>query len=215
LEVDKGTHKSVTNPFKLFLHEGKPKVETVKVLVDSLGNISHPVVADGNTVYFLSDEKGIRNIYKLIAGENSPNLVSTFRTDIVDFDYSLSSNSLVYRFIDNNQDIIAYQKNADLGIKSNIPFTNRNVRLFGAPIVHTTKPTSANTKPVEANKETTTQPSIKLLPGEIDTDNYQFDDNATVKSPASNAADKKNDRKTRTERILSSKQARKDNIKIK
>jgi hypothetical protein len=32
LEVDKGTHKSVTNPFKLFLHEGKPKVETVKVL---------------------------------------------------------------------------------------------------------------------------------------------------------------------------------------
>jgi hypothetical protein len=60
-----------------------------------------------------------------------------------------------------------------------------------------------------------TQPSIKLLPGEIDTDNYQFDDNATAKAPASNTADKKNDRKTRTERILSSKQARKDNIKIK
>ncbi|MDI9861536.1 hypothetical protein [Flectobacillus roseus] len=215
LEVDKGTHKSVTNPFKLFLHEGKPKAETVKVLVDSLGNISHPVVADGNTIYFLSDEKGIRNIYKLIAGENEPNLVSTFRTDIISFDYALSSNSLVYRFIDNNQDIIAYQKNADLGIKSNIPFTNRNVRLFGAPIVNAVKPNNNATKPTETPKENSSQPSIKLLPGEIDTDNYQFDDNATAKAPASNTADKKNDRKTRTERILSSKQARKDNIKIK
>jgi hypothetical protein len=61
LDIDKGTYKTLTNKFNLFLHEGKPKQETVRRLVDSMGSVSNPVVADGNTVYFLSDERGIKS----------------------------------------------------------------------------------------------------------------------------------------------------------
>ena len=55
LDIDKGSYKTLTNRFNLFLHEGKPKQEILKRLVDSIGSVSNPVVTDGNTVYFLSE----------------------------------------------------------------------------------------------------------------------------------------------------------------
>ncbi|MFC0184246.1 hypothetical protein ACFFJX_17620 [Pseudarcicella hirudinis] len=55
------------------------------------------------------------------------------------------------------------------------------------------------------------EPTIVLAPGEVDTDNYQFD-NLTVTKPA----DKKTDvKKSRNERNNIARQTRKDNIKIK
>ncbi|WP_044173421.1 hypothetical protein [Flectobacillus major] len=213
LETDKGSYKTLNNTFNLFLHEGKPKSETVKRLVDSLGSISRPIVADANTVYFISDEKGIKNIYKLNAGDNSANQVTNFRGDIADFDYSIATNSLVYRFFENNNDILVYQKNADLSIKGNVPYTNRNVKLFGVQQIQNKESHKEAKAPVkEAPKEVAAAPSIVLEPGEVDTENYQFEEGATAKS---STTDKKNEKRTRADKIILSKQSRKDNIKIK
>ena len=220
LDADKGTYKSVNNRFDLYLHEGKPQATKLKRLVDSLGTISRPIVTDGSTVYFLSDEKGIRNIYRLVAGDSTVTQVSNFKNDIDDFDYTATTNSLVYKSLENNQEIIVYLANADFSNKVNLPHTLRNVRLYGIQQssqanISTNSHNEEDTKTtkVEPNNTPNKNPKIVFEKGEIDTDNYAFDNPSVSKTPTTNSSE--NVKKNRVEKIISAKQSRKDNIKIK
>jgi hypothetical protein len=219
LDVDKGSYKTLSNKFNLFLHEGKPKQETVRRLVDGMGSITNPVVADGSTVYFLSDDKGIRNVYRLTAHDSLIVQVGNSRNDIQDFDFSPNTNGLIFKTLEGNSEIIGFKQKADFGVKSNLPYTGRNVKLFGI--------VQANNTPKDAPKTdnpaaTTTpeivvkKPTIILQPGEVDTDNYQFDSGTfTKKTPDAQANSPKNDKKNKVEKIISLKQSRKENIKIR
>jgi hypothetical protein len=219
LDVDKGSYKTLSNKFNLFLHEGKPKQETVRRLVDGMGSITNPVVADGSTVYFLSDDKGIRNIYKLTANDSLIVQVGNSRNDIQDFDFSPNTNGLIFKTIEGNSEIIAFKQKADFGVKSNLPYTGRNVKLYGIVQANNTpkdapktdNPASTTTPEIVVKKST-----IILEPGEIDTDNYQFDSGTFIrKTPDNQANTPKNDKKNKVEKIISLKQSRKENIKIR
>lgn len=219
LDVDKGSYKTLTNKFNLFLHEGKSKQETVRRLVDSMGSISNPVVADGNTVYFLSDERGIRNIYRLTASDSTLVHVSNSRNDILDFDYSPSSNGLVMKTIEGNSEIISFKQKADFTVKNNLPYTGRNIKLYG--IVQNTPTPNDNAKTDNSVAITTpetpiTKSKIILENGEVDTENYQFDSGTfTKKSTDFQPNTSKNEKKNKVEKIILSKQNRKENIKIR
>jgi hypothetical protein len=219
LDVDKGSYKTLTNKFNLFLHEGKPKQETLRRLVDSIGSISNPVVADGNTVYFLSDERGIRNIYKLTASDSTLVQMSNLRNDIHDFDFSSGTNALVMKTIEGNSEIISYQQKADFTAKNNLPYTGRNVKLYG--IVQNipspaNNPKTDNIVAVNTSETPITKSKIVLEKGEIDTENYQFDSGAFTKKNAEiQATTLKNEKKNKVEKIIISKQNRKENIKIR
>ena len=219
LEVDKGSYKTLTNKFNLFLHEGKPKQETVKRLVDSMGSISNPVVADGNTVYFLSDERGIKNIYKLTANDSTLIQVSNLRNDVQDFDFVPSTNGLVMKTVEGNSEIISYKQRADFTAKNNLPYTGRNVKLFGAVQNTTTpadKPKTDSQAAAVVSETPTTKSKIMLEKGEVDTENYQFDSGTfTKKNSETPANTAKNEKKNKVEKIISYKQNRKDNIKIR
>ncbi len=219
LDIDKGSYKTLTNKFNLFLHEGKPKQETAKRLVDNMGSISNPVIADGSTVYFLSDEKGIRNIYRLIANDSLIVQVGNSKSDIQDFDFSTNTNGLVFRMLEGSSEIVAFKQKADFSVKNNLLYTGRNVKLFG--IIQTTNTPKDSLK--KDNSITTPTPEIAikksniiLEPGEVDTDNYQFDSGTYIKKSAdSQANNPKNDKKNKVEKIISLKQSRKENIKIR
>ena len=219
LDVDKGSYKTLTNKFNLFLHDGKPKQETVRRLVDSMGSISNPVVADGNTIYFLSDERGIRNIYKLTASDSTLVQVSNLRNDIHDFDFTPSSNGLVVKTIEGNSELISFKQKADFTVKNNLPYTGRNVKLYG--IVQNSPASVDKTKTDNLVTAITpevavTKSKIVLEKGEIDTENYQFDSGTfTKKTTELQANSSKNDKKNKVEKIIISKQNRKENIKIR
>lgn len=219
LDVDKGSYKTLTNKFNLFLHDGKPKQESVRRLVDSMGSISNPVVADGNTIYFLSDERGIRNIYRLTASDSTLVQVSNSRNDIHDFDFTPSSNGLVIKTIEGNSELISFKQKADFTVKNNLPYTGRNVKLYG--IVQNIPSSVDKTKTDNLVTAITpevpvTKSKIVLEKGEIDTENYQFDSGTfTKKSTEPQANSSKNDKKNKVEKIILSKQNRKENIKIR
>ena len=219
LDIDKGSYKTLTNRFNLFLHEGKPKQEILKRLTDSIGSISNPIVADGNTVYFLSDEKGIRNIYRLTANDSTLVQVSNSRNDIQDFDFTPSTNTLVMKTLEGNSEIISLKLKADFTVKNNLPYTGRNVKLYGiVQAVNTPneKPKIDNPNAVVATETPLVKSKIVLEKGEIDTDNYLFDSGTfTKKSVDSQANILKSEKKNKVEKIISSKQNRKENIKIR
>ena len=219
LDIDKGSYKTLTNRFNLFLHEGKPKQEILKRLVDSIGSVSNPVVTDGNTVYFLSDEKGIRNIYRLTANDSTLVQISNSRNDIQDFDYTPSTNSLVMKTLEGNSEIISFKQKADFTVKNNLPYTDRNIKLYGiVQAANTTndKPKIDNQNAIVATETPLVKSKIVFEKGEIDTDNYLFDSGTfTKKNVDSQANTIKNEKKNKVEKIISSKQNRKENIKIR
>lgn len=219
LEVDKGTYKNVNSRFNLFLHEGKAKELAVKRLVDSLGTISRPIVSDGSTVYFLSDERGIKNIYRLVAGDSVVTQVSNFKNDVEDFDFAGSTNSLVYKFLEKSQEIIAYQAQADFETKNNVPYTLRNVRLYGMTQTNN-NPIQTKTEAPKTISESATAvvktPKLVLEKGEIDTNDYTFDITTVSKNAGQSGTEvPKNDKRNKVEKIILAKQNRKENIKIK
>ena len=219
LDIDKGSYKTLSNRFNLFLHEGKPKQEILKRLVDSMGSISSPVVGDGNTVYFLSDEKGIRNIYRLTANDSLLVQVSNSRNDIQDFDFTPSTNGLVTKTLEGNSEIIAFKQKADFTVKNNLPYTGRNIKLYGivqAAKTPNDKPKIDNPNAVVATETPLLKSKIVLEKGEVDTDNYLFDSGIfTKKNVDSQENTLKNDKKNKVDKIISSKQNRKENIKIR
>lgn len=219
LDIDKGSYKTLTNRFNLFLHDGRPKQEILKRLVDSMGSISNPVVADGNTVYFLSDEKGIRNIYRLTANDSTLVQVSNSRNDIQDFDFTPSTNSLVMKTLEGNSEIISFKQKANFTVKNNLPYTGRNMKLFGTIQVTNTpsdKPKIADPNAVTETETPVIKSKIVLEKGEIDTDNYLFDSGVFTKKNVDSPANTiKNDKKNKVEKIILSKQNRKENIKIR
>ena len=220
LEIDKGSYKTLTNKFNLFLHDGKAKQETVRRLVDNLGSVSKPIVADGNTVYFLSDEKGIKNIYRLTATDSTIVQVSNYRTDIEEFDFSTNTNALIMKVIEGNAEVIGLKQKADLTVKNNTLYTGRNVKLFGIVQninTQSDKPTTGENQTPLATVETpVTKSKIVLEPGEIDTDNYQFEAGAAARKLAEPSIfTPKSDKKNKVEKIILAKQNRKENIKIR
>jgi Tol biopolymer transport system component len=220
LDIDKGSYKTLSNKFNLFLHEGKGKQEVVRRLVDNLGSVSKPIVADGNTVYFLSDDKGIKNIYRLTASDSTIVQVSNYRNDVEEFDFSPSTNALLMKTVENNAEVIGLKQKADFTVKNNTLYTGRNVKLFG--IVQNTNTstdkskTTDNQNPVAINEVPVTKSKIVLEPGEIDTDNYQFEAGAMArKQTEPSIFSPKNDKKNKVEKIILAKQNRKENIKIR
>ena len=220
LEIDKGSYKTLTNKFNLFLHDGKGKQEIIRRLVDNLGSISKPIVSDGNTVYFLSDEKGIKNIYRLTASDSTVAQVSNYRNDIEEFDFSPTTNALIMKSIENNAEVIGLKQKADFTVKNNTLYTGRNVKLFGIVQNVSTpsdKPKTGDNQnnglPVEVP---VTKSKIVLEPGEIDTDNYQFEAGAAARKLAEPSIfTPKSDKKNKVEKIILAKQNRKENIKIR
>lgn len=219
LNIDKGTYKTFSNRFKLFLHDGKVKSDLVKRLVDSLSGISHPIIADANTVYFLSDEKGISNIYRLIATDSVTSQITAFRTNVIDFDVSNGGNSLVYRSLVGSQDAVFYQQKADLSPHGAVQYTPRAARIKGVTITQNT-PNNTNSNAPNGTKSTENQvpetSKMILQSGEVDTDNYQFSSGAgSYSKPPVIEKPTPIDKKSRSEKTLTNKNLRKENIKIK
>lgn len=220
LDVDKGSYKTLSNKFNLFLHEGKGKQEVIRRLADNLGSVSKPIVTDGNTVYFLSDEKGIKNIYRLTASDSVIVQVSNYRNDVEEFDFSPSTNALLMKTVENNAEVIGLKQKADFTVKNNTLYTGRNVKLFGiVQNVNTStdkSKTTDNQNPVAINEVPVAKSKIVLEPGEIDTDNYQFEAGAMArKQTEPSIFSPKNDKKNKVEKIILAKQNRKENIKIR
>ena len=95
-----------TDSYNLFLYN--PANKTVLKKLTHQANNLHPRIQNDN-IYFLSDDKGIVNIYKLNT-DNSVVQVTNQPTDITSFEFSLPSSSLIFTSLHKNKDRLYYRK---------------------------------------------------------------------------------------------------------
>ncbi len=111
-----------TDNYNLFLYN--PANKTVLKKLTHRSNNYMPKGPDENNLYFLSDDKGVVNIYKLNP-DHSVTQVTNFSTDITEFAYSKTSPSVLYTSLYKSKDHIYYQKGAWDSQSFNTPITSR------------------------------------------------------------------------------------------
>lgn len=171
--TDKGSYKTVKEKMALFLHDGNPRASVVTRIVDSLGIISNPRSADENTFYFLSDYKGINNLYRYELDSKRLTPVTGFSQNIRDYDYLVSSGGFASINWFKDQEAVIYQRSLT-PVVSDLGTTPRMQSMLGMSVYKTER---RNNPAADASliAQMANPRKMQLDSGEVDTDNYEFD----------------------------------------
>ncbi|MFN3378502.1 MAG: hypothetical protein ACK41O_03545 [Runella zeae] len=171
--ADKGSYKTVREKNTLFIHDGNPRAQTLRRIADSLGVISNPRTVDENTFYFLSDYKGVSNLYKYELDVKKLTPMTAMSQGILDYDYLVSSGAFVSINWYKDKEILTYQRKLSPVTAEHIP-TPRVQSMSGISVYKTEQ---RNNPVADANiiAQMANPRKMQLDSGEIDTDNYEFE----------------------------------------
>lgn len=190
LGVDKGSYKTIRDRLSLFTHEGSARDRSLVRLTDSLTYATWPIPADESTLYFLNDATGVRNLYRFDAETKRMRQLTAFPQSIRLYDLDPANGGFVYSSLKNGEEYIGFRAQLNLTQPAQSPPTQRSISLGRTmrsagtpdPVTQTdtaVRPDTAVTPAVAGRQpaETPAQPGsgLRLEPGEVDTDNYQFD----------------------------------------
>lgn len=191
LGVDKGSYRTVNDHLSLFSHEGGARDLSLVRLTDSLSHATQPVPAGETTVYFLNDATGVRNLYRLETESKSVAQLTAFPESIRLYDLKPANGGFVYSSLKNGDEYIGFRSQLSLTQTVQSPPTQRSIainkanpsaapRVSPAKTDSTPRPSRATTDSAAAGRTGTgaqleTGTKLALEPGEVDTDNYQFD----------------------------------------
>ena len=188
LGVDKGSYKTVRDQLSLFIKSGNPRELTVTRLTDSLNHAIQPVAANETTAYYLTDAEGIRNLYRLNTESNAVGQLTALPQSIRLYDLNPNTGGFVYSTLKNSEEYIGYRAKLSLTQNVQAPPTQRAATMTRRTAAAGAKPSTATTDtttqtatvPTDSLPQTTrvqpkSNPDLVLGPGEVDTDNYEFD----------------------------------------
>ncbi|GAB2565876.1 hypothetical protein [Spirosoma areae] len=187
LGVDKGSYKTIRDHLSLFSHEGSARDLAVVRLTDSLAHATQPIPSGETTVYFLNDMNGIRNLYRLDTESKATNQVTAFPQSIQLYDLNPITGGFVYSSLKNGDEYVGFRSQLNLAQTLQAPPTQRSTTVNRATTSTRTGPVRSDSTNRATRPDTTgggrkvadlpSQPvkTLALEPGEVDTDNYQFD----------------------------------------
>ncbi len=202
IAVRKRNYAELGNNYNLFIYNLDTTRNVLSRASNTLSKDIKPLPKDKNTIYYLSDQKGISNLYKYGVGENIFTQVSNFNMSIKDFDIDFESGNMAYVMVNKGRDFVFYKKGAQLN--ENI-FTPQTKRQEGIQAKFIAKRLSKYKKKKEAEDKILREQEAKENAAKIaddaiistdhiqfdsdttetdviDTDNYVFDQNVEEKS---------------------------------
>src|SRR5690606_37874652 len=178
----RGDFKSIRNNLGIFEHPGVPRSPQAPRLLDSLGTYNLPVLSTENDLYFLSDLKGVTNLYRYNYNNKNitqnSNLIHGLKNPVIS---KGGSGGLAYVKLEKGEGRIVYHKNFTPGSMAETPSFRKgmpgNTSLNPAPALEKqTAEVKTDSVPEKQEEVVTTPQTLVLRPGEVDTDNYVFDE---------------------------------------
>jgi Tol biopolymer transport system component len=173
LGTTKGDYKTINSPISIFEHDGTPKSGEVKVLLKGEGKAKvSPIYSDAKEVFYLSDGKGVGNVFKLTKESGATSQLTNYIHNIRSADVNVKSGgALAYTYLHDGHYTAALKNGFDLNAAIDTPVLGSNgVAVKSVATGEAAAAPDTNTqKPVAA-------PALVLKEGEVDTDNYQFDE---------------------------------------
>jgi Tol biopolymer transport system component len=175
LSTDKGNYKSISTSFTMYEHDGSPRSEGRINLLQTDGKTkTSPIYADENDVLYLSNEKGINNVFKLNRASKTSTQLTNYVHNIRSADVTLKSGgALAYTYLNDGYYTAAYKNNFDINTTVSTP----SLSAVGSKLAGDQANASAvqSDSSGKANQQSAVS-KIALGEGEVDTENYEFDE---------------------------------------
>ncbi|MEO6286064.1 MAG: hypothetical protein ABIN80_12350 [Dyadobacter sp.] len=171
---DKGNYKSISSSFTIFEHDGTPKSDNLIKLVQAEGKSKvTPVYSDENDLIYLSNEKGVNNLFKYNRASASSSQLTNYIQNIRNADVTIKSGgALAYTYLNDGYYTAAYKNAFDINATVNTPSLNASSGNGTGDVKAQAAKTDSATKAAQAVETT----KLALKDGEVDTDNYEFDE---------------------------------------
>lgn len=193
--------------YNLFVFDLDTTKNVMKRITNTLSKDYAPIASDDNTFYYLSDQRGIINLFKYNRSNGIYSQVTNFTSGINEYDLSFANNTLAFVTTRKMKQNIYLQKNFNLNRTVFTPATRRK-ELQQARVIRDRRKQEENKnmsikdllnqrlKESQPQKDTTpVQPpvvatdtvkadTLKKTSDVVNTDNYQFDVESPVQAPA-------------------------------
>lgn len=114
------------NNLNLFAYDLDTTTNVVYRMTNTLSNDYYPVPVDRENVFYLSDQKGIYNLYKYNFSNGIYNQVSNFRASLQEYDINRQNHDLAFLMLNNGKSRIYLHQNYNLDQTTFTPPTLRN-----------------------------------------------------------------------------------------
>lgn len=181
-----------TEDYNLYSFNLDSTTNTVTKITNSLGRDFSPVAEDANTFYYLSDQRGITNLFKFNSRTKIYSQLTNFAADIKEYDYEFNTNTLAVVMTKKMSEDIFVVKDLNRNSQVFTPATRRQEALTVKQIVEKRKANATKNmslkelinqrmqeKAADTVKADTTrkaQPPENSSAPVINTDNYTFED---------------------------------------
>jgi Tol biopolymer transport system component len=176
LGTDRGSAKTLSSGLSLFEHDGSPRGGELKRLtpLDPKIKVS-AIYADENDVYYLSNAKGVNNVFRYNKASNTSTQVTNYISNIRSADITLQSGgAIAYTYLNDGYYTAAFKNGFDPNASLNTPALIRG-DVVGAEASPAAVSPAASRDSLSAAVKAES-PTIALKEGEVDTDNYEFDE---------------------------------------
>ncbi len=172
LGTDKGNFKTITTAVSLFEHDGNPGSDHLTRITQGAQKVKlSPVYADDNDVFYLSNSKGLTNLFRFNKATNTSNQLSSYFFNIRSADIALKSGgALAYTYLHDGNFMAGYVNNLDPNATVNAP----DIQSIDKP--QDKMGTVAVNADSVKQQVSEGEPKLVLKDGEVDTENYQFDE---------------------------------------
>ncbi len=171
--------EQVTDNFNLFLYDLDTTTTNYLRLTNTLAKDYYPNPQSYFETYYLSDQKGIFNLYKYSLFDSTFQQVSNFNSSIINYDIHFPTRNIAFTMLDEGQEKIFFYKNFDLNQRIFTPLTLRKEIEQARLLKERLDNTKAETTPRDTIKNDDEVEEEQLPEGEeefVDTDNYVFED---------------------------------------
>ncbi len=191
IDVKFNDYKVLGDNYNLFIYNLDTTRNVLYRATNTLSRDYKPIPQDKNTIFYLSDQKGIVNLYRYTVDKNLFTQVSNFNYSIKNYDIDFDAGDISYVMIHKGKDFVYYDKSFDFDKSIFTPQTRRQEVLQAKFISKRLNRFKLNQQQQQEEKiadiveekeddlvfEDTETP-IDTQEGEtdiIDTDNYVFD----------------------------------------
>ena len=95
--------EEVKDVYNLFMYDLDTTEHSFTRLTKTLSKDKKPLVKNANDIFYLSDQKGIRNVFKYSMADSTFVQVTNYAYNVKDFDLSTSGDQISYLMLDNGR----------------------------------------------------------------------------------------------------------------
>jgi Tol biopolymer transport system component len=168
--------------YNLFAYDLDTTQNVLQRLTNSISNDTKPLGMDSDNILYLSDQKGINNLFRYNISGRVSNEVSNYNASIQDYDYNTKTGDLSYFMLDKGKTRLFYSKKFDPKTNKFAKQTLRNqinqiefIRARKEKLLNETNQLQLDTLVIPSQFDSTNYQDDDLF---IDTDNYQFEDDS-------------------------------------